>query len=310
MTGLDAPAETANRPQRWRLSLPAALIAIIALTGVCAWTYPTAAAWITQLDQSKIIRNATSDGPDPKAPANAQALRQAESYNDALEAGASLEANERLPHASGVAAGVRKYDEILVDPTGVMSRLQIPTIKLDLPVYHGTSDDTLLKGLGHLEGTALPVGGVGTNTVITGHRGLAEAEMFTKLNQIAKGDRFTITTFGRVMTYEVIETKVVDPGQTEALDPNPNRDLATLVTCTPLGINTQRILVIGQRIHPTPADDIRRAERAPDIPGFPWWSMIIGGAVIAAGTYVWLSGRPVKPAVNSAEVGKRSRSRH
>lgn len=275
--------------------MPAALIAIIALVGVCVWTYPMAAAWVTQLDQSTVIRNATSEGQDPQAPANAEALRQAEQYNSALKAGASLEANERLPHSTGVAAGVRSYDDLLVDPTGVMSRLQIPAIGVDLPTYHGTSDETLLKGLGHLEGTALPVGGVGTNTVITGHRGLAEAEMFTKLNHVTKGDRFTITTFGRVMTYEVVETKVVDPDQTEALDPDPDRDLATLVTCTPLGINTQRILVIGQRVLPTPPEDVRNAEEAPNIPGFPWWTLIVGGATLAAGTYVWMAGRPVKP---------------
>ncbi|AZL08179.1 class C sortase [Brevibacterium aurantiacum] len=303
-TTLTAPtSEPPPTPPKWRLSVPAVIIAVLGLVGTCVWTYPMMAAWLTQIDQSKVVENATTTN-DPDAPRNAEQLKLAEDYNAKLEAGgASLDANERLPQFEGPAAddggktdGRFDYDNILTSPTtDVMSRIQIPKIDLDLPIYHGTSDETLLRGIGHLEGTALPVGGVGNNTVITGHRGLAEAEMFTKLDQIDKGDYFTFNTFGRVITYRVAETKIVDPDQTETLDAVRGKDLATLVTCTPLGINTQRILVIGERVEPTPPEALKDAQEPPDIPGFPWWAVIVGGAVVAAGGYVWFTGRPAKP---------------
>ena len=292
-----APSGPPPQKQKWKLSVPAAIIAVLGLLGACVWTYPMMAAWITQLDQSEVIQNATTT-EDPNAPHNAKQLKLAEEYNAKLEAGgASVQANERIPQWQGD-DGITdlNYNEILTSPkTDVMSRIQIPKIDLDLPIYHGTSDETLLRGIGHLEGTALPVGGVGNNSVVTGHRGLAEAEMFTNLNKIDKGDYFTFNTFGRIITYKVIETKIVDPDQTETLDAIPGKDLATLVTCTPLGINTQRILVIGERVIPTPPDALEDAQNPPDIPGFPWWAVIRGGAAVAAGGYIWFAGRPVKP---------------
>lgn len=163
-------------------------------------------------------------------------------------------------------------------------------IDVDLPIYHGTSDVTLLRGIGHLEGTALPVGGNGTHAVLTGHRGLAESELFTHLDRLAVGDTFTIEVFGQVLTYRVGETKVVDPSDTETLYPVRGKDLVTLVTCTPLGINSQRILVTGERVTPTPARDLAHAGARPDIPGFPWWVVVIGAAVAVLTLYVWWMG--------------------
>lgn len=276
--------------------MPAAIIAIVALVGVCIWTYPTAAAWFSQLDQSKVIRSATQvERPDQTD--DAKQIAQAHTYNDLLGSGAVLEANHRLPSGTGaIGRGAPSYDQALNDGTsGVMSRLRIPGIKLDLPIYHGTSDDTLQKGLGHLEGTSLPVGGKDTRSVITGHRGLADAELFTHLDRVKEGDTFTLTTFGQVLAYRVVETKVIDPDQTQELATVQGRDLVTLVTCTPLGINSQRILVTGERVFPTPDADKEAGLAAPDIPGFPWWAVIVGGSLVAAAGYVWLSGRPVKP---------------
>lgn len=302
---LTEPAASGPPPQKpkWRLSVPAVIIAVLGLVGTCVWTYPMMAAWLNQIDQSKVIENATTTN-DPNAPDNAKQLKLAEEYNAKLDAGSAMIAkNERLPQYNGPAtdggsdgSDTLNYNDILTSPsTDVMSRIQIPKINLDLPIYHGTSDETLLKGIGHLEGTALPVGGEGNNSVVTGHRGLAEAEMFTNLDKIGKGDYFTFNTFGRVITYRVIDTKIVDPDQTETLDPVAGKDLATLVTCTPLGINTQRILVIGERVIPTPPEALRDATQPPDVPGFPWWAVIMGGAALAAGGYVWFSGMPLKP---------------
>ncbi len=153
------------------------------------------------------------------------------------------------------------------------------------------TDDVLERGTGHLEGTALPVGGASTHAVLTGHRGLATAELFTHLDRVAVGDTFTIEVFGEVLSYRVSVTRVVAPEDTETLYPQTGRDLVTLVTCTPLGINSHRILVTGERILPTPVDDVAAAGARPDIPGFPWWAVILGAVVLALAAYVWAAGR-------------------
>lgn len=175
-----------------------------------------------------------------------------------------------------------------------MARIRIPAIDVDLPIFHGTSDSVLEHGVGHLEGTALPVGGPSTHSVLTGHRGLASAELFTNLDRVDIGDTFTIEVFGEVLTYRVRETLVVEPEDTQSLLVQPGEDLLTLVTCTPLGINTHRILVMGERVIPTPQTDLDAAGDSPDIPGFPWWSIAAGGAILVAGSYVWLAGRPTR----------------
>ena len=292
--------ERTRRPsddgRRWRVPAFALIIAVIALSGLGIWTYPSAAAWFSQLDQSKIIGDSATVSEGDRAE-NSRQLALAHKYNDALQSGAQLESNHRLPSGSGTAEnGAPSYDQVLNDGgPGVMTRLRIPSIKLDLPVFHGTSDETLLKGLGHLEGTSLPVGGDGTHSVITGHRGLADATMFTHLDKVTKGDRFTLTTFGQVFSYQVVRTQVVEPDETESLQPVLGHDLVTLVTCTPLGINSQRILITAERVFPTPAADLESGTAEPDIPGFPWWILIMGSGLIAAGVYVWWSGRPVRP---------------
>lgn len=167
-------------------------------------------------------------------------------------------------------------------------------IDLDLPVYHGTEDATLLKGLGHLRGTSLPVGGKGARSVITGHRGLASAEMFTRLDEVGKGDTFTIEVFDEILTYKVVDKIVVNPDETKKIAAVPGKDLVTLITCTPLGINTQRILVTGERVVPTPAADKALRGKKPDVPRFPWWVLDCFGSLCVVGGYVWWAGLPVK----------------
>lgn len=262
------------------------------LAGVLVWSYPSAASWFSARRQVAVIENAGGARLRGDAAANAAQIRLAHAYNNALASGAELEAGHRVPSSAGHYRGsaVTYADALSDGRTGVMARLQIPKIGLDLPVYHGTADATLLKGLGHLEGTSLPVGGPGTHAVITGHRGLAQATMFTHLDKVGVGDRFTITTFGQVLTYKVIRTKVVDPDQTESLRPVAGQDLVTLVTCTPLGINSERMLVTGERV-PTSATEAAAARSSPIGPGFPWWAVWCGAAVLACAGYVAWSGR-------------------
>ena len=131
--------------------------------------------------------------------------------------------------------------------------------------------------------------------MLTGHRGLATATLFDNLNKLTIGDTFTIEVAGDVLTYQVFETQVVEPSDTRTLEMRPGEDLVTLVTCTPLGINSHRILVTGARVSPTPEEDVRAAGERPDIPGFPWWAVIIPAGFVTAGIFVWRSGYPPKP---------------
>jgi sortase A len=296
--GSEAPA-TPGTERKWRLHLYTLIPALLALAGLVVLMYPMTAAWFSQYDQSKVVDSTMQQINSGKLkPSVVQQLDEAHAYNKALSAGAILEANHRIPTGSGTSQDPNEaldYHNLLVTPSGVMARLRIPAIDVDLPVYHGTSDETLLKGVGHLEGTSLPVGGVGTHAVLTGHRGLATAVMFTNLDRVKKGNTFTIDVMGQVLTYKVFDIRVVDPEDTASLKADPKKDLVTLVTCTPLGINSQRILVTGQRVHPTPKQDITAAHKASQLPRFPWWAVILAAGLILVILFVWRAGYPPKP---------------
>jgi sortase A len=289
---LDDRAATEGHP-RWRPPKGALAIATLALVGSIVFLYPSTASWVSQYHQSQIVvdlgEQAAISTPDDRQ----TALAAAHAYNEALISSATLPANSRKPASSGQGADEARYLSLLNgDANGAMGRLRIGKIDVDLPIYHGTDDVTLTKGVGHLEGTSLPVGGGSTHSVLTAHRGYAEATLFDRLDELASGDTFTVEVFGEVLTYQVIETKVVEPTDTESLFPRYGKDLMTLVTCTPLGINSHRILVTGERVLPTPAADIDAAGAKPDIPGFPWWAAGLGATVCLLGAYVWRSGRP------------------
>ena len=144
------------------------------------------------------------------------------------------------------------YKKLLnVTGDGMMGYLDIPKINVHLAIYHGTANDVLQNGVGHLEGTSLPIGGTGTHAVLAGHRGLPSARLFTDLDQIETGDSFLLRILDEELTYEVDQIKVVEPYETEDLAIDPQQDYVTLVTCTPYGVNTQRLLIRGHRIENT-----------------------------------------------------------
>ncbi|MBD8023758.1 class C sortase [Microbacterium sp. Sa1CUA4] len=270
-------------------------IALGFVLGVAVLLYPSAAGWFTQYQQSLRIDHYSSTVRELAPAARHEAITDAVAFNSALVGGSSVvAAGERKPLAEGEVDA--HYDSLLrADDTGLMARIKIPAIDADLPIYHGTSDEVLARGIGHLEGTALPVGGDSTHSVLTGHRGLADAELFTNLDRVAVGDTFTVEVFGEVLTYQVIETKVVKPDETETLYPHRGQDLVTLVTCTPLGINSHRILVTAERILPTPPRDLDAAGERPEVPGFPWWALGLGGGIVVAAAYVVFSSRRLAP---------------
>ena len=267
-------------------------IALALLAGLALLIYPSAAAWISQYNQSNILFDQTRATSKEARSVLEKQLQEAAVYNDELRASALLAGGSNIAQGTGEGSDSADYWSLLTaSPTGTMARLRVPSIDLDLPVYHGTSEATLQKGVGHLQGTSLPVGGEGTRSVLTGHRGLANATMFTHLNRVKKNDRFNVEVLGEVFTYEVVEIQVVDPDETEEIEPQAGRDLMTLVTCTPLGINTQRILITGERVFPTPQSDLDAMSKRPEVPGFPWWIVLLGGGVLAVTVWYWRAGR-------------------
>ena len=140
------------------------------------------------------------------------------------------------------------YSLLDVGGTGIMGYIEIPTLSVSLPIYHGTSDAVLQIAVGHLEWTSLPVGGENTHCVLSGHRGLPSAKLFTNLDKLVVGDTFILRILDEILTYEVDQILIVEPHDTTALQVEEGKDLCTLVTCTPYGVNSHRLLVRGHRV--------------------------------------------------------------
>lgn len=156
-----------------------------------------------------------------------------------------------VPDAFSFRDGVhdKAYEALLnIDKAGIMGYVEVPSIKVNLPIYHYTTDEVLSKGAGHLFGSALPVGGEGTHAVISAHRGLPSAEMFTNLNLLQKGELFYFHVLNRKLAYRIDQIVTVEPDQVAALSGEIGKDYATLVTCTPYCVNTKRLLVRGHRV--------------------------------------------------------------
>lgn len=177
-----------------------------------------------------------------------------------------------------------------------MVRLRIPDIGVDLPVMHGTAPHTLEHGVGHLYGSALPVGGEGTHSVLTGHTGLANATLFDNVSKLNEGESFYIQVMGETLKYEIDQVKVVRPDETDDLRPVAGRDLVTLVTCTPYGINTHRLLVRGTRV-PLEKEDTQRIEEAkPSV--WQWWmTAILVAIIVLLILLAWLFARAWRPKI-------------
>ncbi|MBR3069473.1 MAG: class C sortase, partial [Lachnospiraceae bacterium] len=138
--------------------------------------------------------------------------------------------------------------QLAVTDSGIMGYIDIPKIRVTLPIYHGTDDTILQIAIGHIAGTSLPVGGASTHCVVSGHRGLPSARLFTDIDKLVEGDTFTMTVLNRTVTYEVDQIRIVEPTDLSNLQIEEGKDYCTLVTCTPYGINTHRLLVRGHRV--------------------------------------------------------------
>lgn len=236
------------------------ILVIVFFTGLSVLLYPVLSNFYNSFHQSRTIESYTGKVEEMTDGERAAMLEEAGQYNERLAA--------RTQHFEDGEPKDSEYRSLLdVNESGMMGYLVIDKINVRLPVYHGTADNILGSAAGHLEGSSLPVGGEGTHAVITGHRGLPSSRLFTDLDKLEEGDIFTLYVLGETLTYQVDQIRIVEPDDTEELKIVPGEDLCTLVTCTPYGINTHRLLVRGTRI-PTPAADVEGLDAAEQIDPF------------------------------------------
>ena len=204
--------------------------------------YPFVGSWFMAHDQSNIVGTYTSETNQLSAEEQKQILSDAENYNTMLyQTGGAI--------VGDVQTSDEHYENLLdVSGNGIMATLEIPKIDVDLPVYHGTEDSVLSIGVGHIEGTSLPVGGASTHAVLSGHRGLPSSKLFTRLDELVKDDLFYIHVLDQTLAYQINKIEVVEPDEVDALQIEADQDLVSLVTCTPYGLNTQRLIVTGHRV--------------------------------------------------------------
>lgn len=234
---MSAPKNAKNR------LLNTVLPAVVFLVGLAIMLYPCASDIWNQLRENSLMSSYDAAVSELSEDERSALWAAAQTYNETLDPQFSDAFTGEDPDATD------EYWQLLdVDGTGLMGYVEIPAIDVRLPLYHGTSSTVLERGLGHLAGTSLPVGGAGTHCVVSGHRGLPSALLLTNLDQLLEGDTFTFHVLGQQLTYEVDQILVVEPDEVSALKPQVNGDYATLLTCTPYGVNTQRLLVRGHRV--------------------------------------------------------------
>lgn len=285
MVAIDTEPRGANRPDQSRKKFDRRrlLTWLLIIGGILGLCYPVVATFLVNKEQAKVAdayRRSTSEMPKEDREAW---LAKARKYNEDRAGGPILD-----PWLARVSKNNRPYQDYLeqLNPkrdNSPIASLAIPSIKSTLPVYHGTEMDVLTKGVGHLYGSALPVGGKGMHSVLTSHSGLVNATLFDNLEKVEIGDRFFIEVMGEKLAYKVDQIKVVLPNETQYLRPEDGRDLVTLITCTPYGVNSHRLLVRGHRVPLDPEE----AEEAFDNGGIWQWWMLAVIAVLIALLVLW-----------------------
>ena len=252
------------------MSKPRILLAILAVLSILASigtaAYPTVSDYYYSLTHRHTISDYSIEVEGMEAKKIEAMISEAQAYNQKL-----LKSGRKPGQIDD--EELESYNKLLdVYGGGVMGYVRIPKIGVFLPIYHGTGEEVLQVGAGHIPSLSLPIGGEGTHSVLIGHSGLRTAVLFTDLDQLEKGDTFTVTVLKDVLTYEVDQISVVEPGDVELLKIVPGEDLCTLVTCTPYGVNTHRLLVRGHRIE-TPAESaseiIKEAAEGGESPVIP-----------------------------------------
>ena len=217
------------------------ILIVILIIGLSLLLYPTFSNWWNSMHQTRVIASYTEQVSDIDNDQYDALWQEAWAYNETLsQRGRQYELTEE--------EAIRYQSLLNVGGTGIMGYVEIPAIDVLLPIYHGTDEAVMQVAVGHLEWTSLPVGGEGSHCAISSHRGLPSARLFTDLDQLAEGDTFSLRILDEILTYEIDQIRIVEPHQTEDLQVVAGMDYCTLVTCTPYGVNSHRLLVRGHRI--------------------------------------------------------------
>lgn len=220
------------------------IFVIMIILGIAIILYPVISNHLSKINYQEIIDNYDFKVAKQKNSYNEQLVNEARKYNSSLT---SLNITDVFQNQIGQSSS--EYFSVLnVDNNGMMGYISIPKIDIKIPIYHGTSSDILQKGVGHLEGSSMPIGGENTHAVLSAHRGLPSSRLFTDLDQLKVGDTFYIHILDEVLAYRVNQVLVVEPSDIDFLQIVKGKDYVTLVTCTPYAINTHRLLVRGERI--------------------------------------------------------------
>lgn len=217
---------------------------LMMISGFAILLYPKVSNWLAKRNQIKTIQNFHKAVEEFDTEELEAERNKAVEYNQSLQ-------NVQISDPFGEEADMNvhgNYNEILDFGNGIMAELSIPCIDVNLPIYHGTGEKILEKGIGHIHQSSFPIGGEGFHAILSGHTGLPSVELLTDLEKLKIGDRFYIKILKDTLAYEVDSILVVEPYDTSALQPVEGKDYVTLVTCTPYGINTQRLLVRGVRV--------------------------------------------------------------
>ena len=221
------------------------ILIFVFLIGLSLLLYPSLSNYWNSFHASRAIATYAEQAANLEEDTCSELLAAAESYNDAIP---SRENTFSLSDAEN-----ETYQSLLnIGGTGIMGYIEIDSLDVSLPIYHGTDEAVLQIAVGHLDWSSLPVGGESTHCVLSGHRGLPSAKLFTNLDKLTEGDTFVLRVLDEVLTYEVDQILIVEPHETDALQIVPGEDLCTLVTCTPYGVNTHRLLVRGHRVENSP----------------------------------------------------------
>lgn len=263
------------------------VLQVFAMLGIGLLVYPTAANWFSALGHNAEISGYLSSVAALSETERSEKLSAADAYNAVLEPGELTDPFLAVdPDEAQNTPLFQAYRELLrVTGTEAIGEVTYPRLGIALPIYHGTSDTVISKGVGHLFGSSLPVGGPTTHAVMTSHSGLPNATLFTRLLEAVPGDTFTISVLGEAHNYRVDSVETVTPEATDSLTLVPGKDLVTLFTCAPIGINSHRFMVHAERI-PMPEGAGSQVIAGDGLTaGFPWWALwFVGGS----GAVAWL----------------------
>lgn len=249
------------------------VVLLVLIAGLSLLLYPTLSNYLQTLSHRRVIDEYLSNVQEIDDTAYDEMYEKALAYNADL-------AQSRVSLVYLDEKNKERYESVLnVTGTGMMGYIQIPSIDVSLPIYHGTSDDVMRVGVGHMEGSSLPVGGETAHILLSGHRGLPSAMLFTHLDELQNGDTFTLRVLNEAHTYEVDKIEVVEPSEVNTLKIEAGHDYCTLITCTPYGVNSHRLLVRGHRVN-VPEEELPDLPKAPEKDLQIWIPIVIAAFLI------------------------------